>query len=153
MGFISTSSASSGAPTRKNIHAFEANAPTNNIWVYNNADNLCRYGTEVFDPSEAYDNAAASSSYTAPEDGLYHFEARIYLPSSGTGTMKFKRGGTTMASSHTLVPADTVFTLASDIYLSEGQTIQAYLYWSGGTEGWSNQSNQAYFKGYMIASA
>lgn len=140
-------------PTLTDIQAFEANASVDNIWVYNNINNLCRYGTEVFDPAGRYNPSTNAYSYTAQVNGVYHFEAKIALPTSGSGYMLFRTATTTKATSMTLVPSNIMFTMISDIYLTAGQTMQAYLYWTGGVEGWANQSDQSIFKGHLVGTA
>lgn len=118
--------------------------------------------TKIVFETEAYDynNNFASSTYTAPVAGVYHFDAqvqhlnasvspadafiRIYVNGSGVVTGHRNPGSTT---------GDNAWSVSADILLAAGDTVEIYHFQdSSGTEAVAggNTGLQSWFNGHLV---
>ena len=110
------------------------------------------FGTEDYD----YNNNFASSTYTAPVDGVYQFNATFNLGIVVSGVVAFcaiyvndalvKRGAKVPITS------GCGATISTDILLAANDTVDVYGYQSSaGDEGTVVNADRTYFNGHLVA--
>ncbi len=117
--------------------------------------------TEVFDPSDVF----ASSTFTAPDDGYYHIDAKCGVaatagsPTGNTITFYLKKNGFQMPNETVFDPVIDVLdgrTLAinTNLQLDAGDTIVATvsIAITGGSGTWTITQNDTFLSGYKISS-
>lgn len=117
--------------------------------------------TEVFDPDAVF----SGSTFTAPENGIYHIDAKAGVsanvaPTGAVVTLYLKKNGTTMANEIVFgyPSADAtgrVYTISTDIQLAAGDTIVATVSVSttgGAATTWTISQNDTFLSGFKVKS-
>lgn len=110
------------------------------------------FATEDYD----YNNNFASSTYTAPVAGVYHFDACFtYATAISTGVIancRIIKGGALALTGTSSVPVTNgAYSVSGDLLLAQGDTIKAAGYHdSAGAEDVATGSTQTWFSGHLV---
>jgi len=112
------------------------------------------FATEVYD----YNNNFASSTYTAPVAGVYHFDslvihATVSVASIEAATLIYVNGSL-HTSGPSLLPSGVFlsgFPASADILLAANDTVEIYHYQnSNGNEATNTSSGKTWFSGHLV---
>lgn len=140
-----------GAATKSNIYCFRAYDSAGTTLTDNTIVQI-NLATEVYD----YGNNFASSAYTAPIDGVYHFDGAVAISGAVATGVAFIIYIYVAGVEHTrgprLIPSgNDALLISADILLTAGQavTLRA-LQDSAGAETTSTGSNFTWFSGHLV---
>lgn len=135
----------------RNPYCFRAYA-SGTTTLTDNTPTKILFATEDYD----YNNNFASSTYTAPVAGVYHFACAFELGTVSTGVLGFARimvGGVTVAFDGTSVIPITSgrYSAAGDILLAAGDTVEAWGFQnSAGNEDTITGTASTWFSGHLV---
>ncbi len=133
--------------------------PTSNVALGNSAQTI-PFGSTIFNPDNAFNTS--DSVFTAPANGIYHFELVFSINSSATvtnetGLVRFYKNGTSIVGQQTLKYSATPSFGASEfigatVQLNAGETIKVVtsFFPSTATMAGGSGSNRTIFSGYRI---
>lgn len=111
------------------------------------------FATEDYD----YNNNFASSTYTAPVAGVYHFDAGITMTPSATpveAAAALYVNGSQIIGGQSSLPAtvvNTTYNLATDILLAAGNTVEIYFYQNtAGNETSVTGDSKTWMSGHLV---
>ena len=107
------------------------------------------FDTENFDQNSNF----ASGTYTAPVDGVYHFDAAIQLATSSSSGLiaLYKNGSEYSRGARGKANADLLgLTVGDDILLDAGDTVEVYVFCSSTLALDIIASTNNYFSGHLI---
>ena len=151
--FNDGSGIASGAATISNIYCFRAYASVA-VTITSGTPLKITFGTEEYD----YGANFASSTYTAPVNGVYHFDAGFTFNTAvGANTdaraFLYKNGALAISgqTSAGALAADASLNVSGDILLTAGQTVDVYgVYTASATELTSTGTTKTWFSGHLV---
>lgn len=122
--------------------------------IADGTDTKVLFATEEYD----YNSNFASSTYTAPVNGVYHFDGRVAFNTSiasavlayaliyVNGAIAFT--GVAQSAGYATAAA---FTVSGDVYVGAGQAVELWMYQdSGGTEATQASQGNTWFSGHLV---
>lgn len=135
-----------------NPYCFGARA-TSQTTLGDNTDVQVLFATEDYD----YNNNFASSTYTAPIAGVYHFDAVVGVAGSvSSGLLAYislrKNDSTLLVGTQdSLGSNNQSYIISADILLAANDTVKVYFFQnSGGNEASTGDGTRDYFNGHLI---
>ena len=137
----------------KNPYCFRAYA-SGGTTIADAADTKVLFATEEYD----YNSNFASSTYTAPVNGVYHFDGKVAFNTSiASGVLAYALiyvngsiafSGVAQSGGYTTAAA---FTISGDVYVGAGQAVELWMYQdSGGTEATQPAQVNTWFSGHLV---
>lgn len=153
---VTTAKINDGAVTPAkwtNPYCFRA-YPSSGTTIADGANTKILFQTEDYD----YNNNFASSTYTAPVAGVYHFNGRVgFATTIASGVLAYLvlyvNGAETIYGNalSTAYTTASAFVISGDIKLNANDTVELWMYQdSGGTEATQASSVAVWFAGHLV---